>query len=222
MQHPPLLMNNLFYGNDTTKLLEKETLLKKEGFTFFKGDKLSLYNEYHSENLFGSSSKLIVESEIVSLTDIAEIINKKGNSEIAYFLYETNIKSSLLKLFDKTTSYKIADDKAIFTFLDKLFSSDLRSCLKFLKKFEKDEDKIFLISMIFYNLKNLALFYYDKVAFYKLNPYVGKKVEILAHKISAENLKKIIYIVSEADFKIKTSSDKESVLISTILYIANS
>ncbi len=210
-------MNSIYYGSDTRKLFETKDKLKESGVVYFKGDFEALYNEYNSTNLFDTKPGLIVDSETISDTDILKLIPKKGCLDIYYFYNDATPKPTFVKLFDKSFNYKLQDDKTIFAFTDSLFSFNIKKVLQLLPNFRKDEDKVFLIYMIYFNLKNLMFFYFDKKSFYKLNPYVSKKTEVLAKKISKNSLIKLLYVVSEADFKIKSAPDKDSVLLSTIM-----
>lgn len=210
-------MNNIIYGTDTRKIFEFKDKLKEQGVVYFKGDFNNLYNEYFSTNLFDTKSGLIVDSDLVSSADISSLISKKGCLDLYYFVTDGSVKPTFIKLFDKSTNYKLEDDKTIFAFTDSLFSFKLKKTLELLPKFDKDEDKIFLVYMIYFNLKNLMYFYFDKKSFYKINPYVAKKTESLALKISKNSLIKLMHVVSEADYKMKSSADKDSVLLSTIM-----
>lgn len=210
-------MNNLIYGTDIKKIFDLKDKLKDQGLLYFKGDINNLYNEYFSTNLFDTKPGLIVDSDLVSISDISSLISKKGCLDIHYFVTEGSVKPTFAKLFDKVVNYKLEDDKTIFAFTDSLFSFRFKKTLELLPKFEKDEDKIFLVYMIYFNLKNLMYYYFDKKSFYKLNPYVAKKTESLVPKISKQSLIKLIHIISEADYKMKSFADKDSVMLSTIL-----
>lgn len=222
MQTPP---NNwiLYYGNDEIKLNSTKDSLKKQGFSFFTGNSFDLYNECFSSSLFDSKSSLLVDSLYISPLEFERIITKGPSTKksVVYFYRGTDLKINFIKCFSKNYKINLVDDKKIFTFIDALFKNDLRSTFSLLLKFNKDEDKIYLVNMLFFTLKNLLYFYYDFAYFQKLNPYVQLKTKQLASRINKDSLKSMLNFLSEVDYKIKISTDKDSVLFSTVFYLAS-
>ena len=213
----------VYYGNDSIKLLQHKDLLRKKGFVFFKGDIKDLYSECFSSNLFNPNSSLIIDSSFIQPSDFEKIV-KKGPSNkknLAYFYNGTEIKSSFIKLFSKSIKFNLIDDRQIFKFLDRLFNNDLKTSLAFLTKFKKDEDKIYLINMVFFTIKSLFLYYYDLDSFHNLKPYIQLKTKQISSKIDKVSLKSILNFLSEADYRIKVSNDKDSVIFSTVFYLAS-
>lgn len=213
----------VYYGNDAFKLTQQQDLLKKQGYIFFKGDFKDLYNECFSNNLFNLNSSLIVDSSLIPPLDFEKIINKgiSNKKNLVYFYSGNDIKSTFLKMFYKSYKYTLLDDKKIFKFLDDLFKNNLASSLAFLTKFVKDEEKIYLLNMIFYTIKNISLYYYDPNSYKNLNFYVQIKTKQLSSIINRHTTKSLLNLLSEADYKIKISNDKDSVIFSTVFYLAS-
>ena len=213
----------LFYGNNVTALVNEQKKLKSQGYIFYKGDVLSLNSVLYSNNLFGEHQKIILDSQVVEISDFIKLIqkNNKFSCDVVYFYFENSLKPSLLKLFSSTTKLSLYDEKIIFKIVDSIFLNNLSKALSYVDSFSKDEDKIFLTYMLFSTLKNLMYFYCDKNSYSSLNPYIQTKIKDLSSKISFERLKIILTFMSEVDYKIKLSSDKNSVLFSTIFYLAS-
>jgi DNA polymerase III delta subunit len=221
-------MNSLIYGDDVIKITQKVRELEKNDYKYFYGDLSSLRNLLQSTPLFKSSDSenyiLNLDSnENISINDsLLELL--ENNTTDANFVFVSTNKirqtNKIKKAFGNITNYKLVDNKEVFKFLDSLFLKNEKQALSYCEKFIKESHSTYIISMVFYNTKNLLLFYFDKKNFSKLHPFVQQKTANVAKIYTKQKTLNILHALSAADYKTKTgSSEPESVVYSLIYYI---
>ena len=219
-------MLHLIQGSDIQKVLYRVDLLKKDGFKYFFGDFSTIRNAISSTSLFTKEfPKLIINldtNQNISLNEESLHFFLSAKKRVDIVITGTSIKipKKFEKAFDKKEVYDIADNKDIFKLLDGIFLKKEEDTLRSVQNFIKKGEEIYLISMVFYIVKNMLLFFYDEKSFIKLKPFVQSKTRALINKnFSKKTLKDVILALSEADYKVKTSSDSKSIIIGLLLFI---
>lgn len=214
----------LYYGNNHILLSNKQKELFESGdFQKFFGDINDLIKLASSSGLFVDNKKQVLISDLTSKVSLDDLLKNKGKVAslgIVFFNYASLSNINKYKsLFNKTEKYNIEDDKDIFKLLDYCFASNLKQALNLSEKFIINNQALYVHAMLFYAIKNLSYYYYDKDTFNKLHSFVKQKTINQAKKISEEKLKIILKALADLDFKLKTGAESNSLINSFIVYI---
>ena len=217
----------LLHGSDSLSVYNK--LNDYPNFTKHYGDLVSLKNSCFSTSLFDNNKPkltidLSTDSKINFDNDFLNFLNEVKQKDSADLIVALGAsikpKKSDLAAFDKTLNFDIKNNTDVFKFLDALFSKNTKVSLTFLDKFVKHGQEIYLISMLFYYLKNILLYHYDRKAFLRISSYVQQKTSTVAQKYVTKKISKdILHLLCEADYKLKTASDSKNVIYALTLYI---
>ena len=189
----------------------------------------SLLFKIQNKGLFDSNTskpKILYNLEVNQIKDFSEfeILLKvtlgKDFNHLVLVDYSNDLKAKVKK-FDNAIAKNISVDENIFKLVDSIFEMNLAKSLSLLEPYLAEQKENYVITMIFYMLKNLLKYYYSPSDFQKLNPYVQSKVSSLAKKTSISKTKNVIFSLSEADYKIKSGGSSRVILSSLLSYLAN-
>jgi hypothetical protein len=221
-------MIELYYGDDIASVLSVQKKYKDLGFSYFWGDTAKLVSYFTSLSLFEQNKtvKLLVNLDsnvLVKLnSQTISLLQKYNNDSVILVLTMSGslkLTTKQKKVFNKLTAFKLSDNKKVFFFLDNLFSKNLSKTLVSAESLIEDLGGMYLISMIFYNIKNMFYYYLDPYAFKKLHPYVQTKTASMAKEYSVLQLKNIALALSSADYKAKSSTTEKDIIYSLVYYI---
>ncbi|PIR43181.1 hypothetical protein COV24_04010 [candidate division WWE3 bacterium CG10_big_fil_rev_8_21_14_0_10_32_10] len=219
-------MISILYGNNLLRINDKTKEFQNNGYANFYGDLETLKNTCFNSSLFENKNQsLIVDLLLnnIQLEDLYSYLERfsKSTYNLVFIFSKNTITKKYLDFFDKKEKYTLSKNNDIFKFLDNLFMGNTKLALRYYYKIIKNTDEIYFISMIFFNLKNMLLYFYNKDQFSKINPYVQSKTSNICSKsyFNKAYLKDLLYALSEADYKVKSGSDSLSVLTGLIMFI---
>lgn len=219
-------MIRLYYGSDTYTLISNIKLLEDAGYKPFYSDLQSLQNILSSNSLFDTAAKKFIvnfdSAEISISKSFFDLINKHKSTDIdiIFFYFGTpRVGKKELSYFGRVEKYNIKDNKEVFDFIDAVFSKKEKKSLELSNNLLGKMHETYLLSLLYYQVKNLNYYFFDTNSFLKLHPYVGGKTKSIAQNYSKKKMISLNTVFSEADYKIKNSSSSNDVFFSLIYYI---
>lgn len=219
-------MFTLYSGNDRFSIITKLKQLEESGFSYFHGDLSKLISIVSSTGLFesGSPKKLIANIETSKLEfnkKFLETLAGLSHNDDIVFVYFDNLRSNkdIKEAFDSVESFSIKDNKEIFALLDAVFSKNEKKSLELTTTLLEKYDSFYLLSMLFYQLKNLLYSYYDAKALSKMHPFVAQKTRAYKNNFSKKSITNILKSFVELDFKLKSTNLGSDALYSVIYFI---
>lgn len=219
-------MYTLYSGNDRFSILVKLKQLENSGFSYFHGSLSEFIALVSSTGLFekGESRKIIINIETSKIDfgkKFLESISKLNHNDEVVFVYFDTLRTSkdIKEAFDSTESFSIKDNKEIFTLLDAVFGKNEKKSLELTTTLLEKYDAFYLLSMLFYQLKNILYVYYDPRSLSKLHPFVAQKTKGYKNNFSKSSASGILKSFVELDFKLKSTNLGNDALYSVIYYI---
>lgn len=169
---------------------------------FEKGEDLqTILTNLQSTSLFNDSRLVILENPVEEL--IFDPLQVADNlSIVAWFDHQVNEKKPIMDFFKKQKAeillFEEEREVSVFPFLDLLVSSDNRAFLELEKLKKAGFDIQYIITMIFYLLRNLAATPKNAPSF------VRQKLEKQRRNFPEEKIAELYKNILEIDFKIKS------------------
>lgn len=219
-------MYTLITGSDTFTITSKSKNFEDAGYRYFHGNLSDLISLASSTGLFDTnpSQKVIVNFETSKLdlnNRFFEALNTLNHKDDIVFIYNNTlrIQKNIQSSFDTVESYNIKDNKEIFSLIDAVFNKDEKKSLELTTKLLKKYDAFYVLSMLFYQLKNILYSYYDISSFKKLHPFVIKKTLEFSKNFSKVSSVNVLRAFVELDYKLKSTNLGDDALYSVIYFV---
>lgn len=219
----------LIHGDDSNLIDQHvEKYYFSKDYKKYLGTAESLHYMLKNRGLFDSETeevKLVYNLAINQISnfsifpEIQKITLGSNLKHLALIDYSNNL-SKVIGRFDQNILLNTRVDENIFKLVEAIFDQNLDKALVLLNPYLKEKTEGYVLSMMFYMVKNLLKYYYQPDDFRKLNPFVQSKITVIAAKSSISRTKNVIFALSEADYKIKSGGDAQTILSSLLTYIS--
>jgi|GEM_PF-6572729 len=219
-------MYTLITGSDRFTIISKSKAFEDAGYRYFHGNLSDFISLVSSTGLFNAtpSQKVIVNFETSKIdlnNKFLDVLNTLNHKDNIVFIYNNTlrVKKNIKSSFDTVESYNIKDNKEIFSLIDAVFNKDEKKSLELTTKLLEKYDAFYVLSMLFYQLKNILYSYYDISRFKKLHPFVIQKTSRFSKNFSKVSSVSVLRAFVELDYKLKSTNLGEDALYSVIYFV---
>lgn len=218
----------IVHGEDTSKSRalilnqqKKLNIVNKKEVLLDDIDIKELEIMLNSNSLFGEPSFFVIDvTKFKGDEKYIEILRKKSNETIVIIYAEKTLtKTNLFIKNASTLNAKIVENtivpkENIFKFVDVLFSKNRQETYKeYEKLINSDTDAFYIMSMIYYGLRNLTKCVYKSPSFEKSSPFTRSKTIQQAKNYNQKQIKNIYENLYKLEKEMKLGEKDTNIVV---------